>query len=113
MFCITITILSDVNFVHKTLICISTYEYIASLGALYYCVLKILHFSFQSQPCHWRNMKSVRRRSVENPETASVAPRLSENISLFQSLRVLQEGEEDSELAANTGKFGQTRPSNR
>lgn len=52
----------------------------------------ILLFFFQSQPCHWRNMKNVKRRSVEE---ASVAPRLSENISLFQSLRVLQEGEED------------------
>lgn len=60
--------------------------------------------NLQSQPCHWRNMKSVKRRSVEAAEqTASVAPRLSENISLFQSLRVLQEGEEDSELAAKTG----------
>ena len=40
-------------------------------------------------------MKNVKRRSVEE---ASVAPRLSENISLFQSLRVLQEGEEDETL---------------
>lgn len=51
-------------------------------------------------------MKSVKRRSVEAAaaeQTASVAPRLSENISLFQSLRVLQEGEEDSELAPKTG----------
>lgn len=47
-------------------------------------------------------MKSVRRRSVE--ENASVAPRLSENISLFQSLRVLQEGEEDEE-STKAGMF--------
>lgn len=43
-------------------------------------------------------MKSVKKRSAE-AETASVAPRLSENISLFQSLRVLQEGEEDEDMA--------------
>lgn len=52
-------------------------------------------------------MKSVKRRSIESKPgldpASSVAPRLSENISLFQSLRVLQEGEEDSELAASTG----------
>lgn len=52
-------------------------------------------------------MKSARRRrSVKLPEmAASVEPRLSENISLFQSLRVLQEGEEDSETASSTGMY--------
>lgn len=51
-------------------------------------------------------MKNVKRRSIEatpGEESSSPAPRLSENISLFQSLRVLQEGEEDPELAASTG----------
>ncbi|KAF9807835.1 hypothetical protein SFRURICE_000616 [Spodoptera frugiperda] len=66
-----------------------------------------LYIECDSQPCHWRNMKSVKRRSIETKPgldpASSVAPRLSENISLFQSLRVLQEGEEDPELAASTG----------
>lgn len=55
-------------------------------------------------------MKSVRRRSVAGREGAAgvegqegAAPRLSENISLFQSLRVLQEDEEDAEMAPSTG----------
>lgn len=56
----------------------------------------------QSQPCHWRNLKTVAKRDVSNQtlfldsnstsEEKKDAP-LSDNISLFQSLRVLQEGE--------------------
>ncbi|KAL4715840.1 hypothetical protein ACJJTC_006419 [Scirpophaga incertulas] len=65
------------------------------------CDVRMCHDRCPSQPCHWRNMKSVRRRSVDSE--ASVAPRLSENISLFQSLRVLQEGEEDPELGNGNG----------
>lgn len=54
----------------------------------------------QSQPCHWRNIKSVAKRDVSN--ATSVAglnntkdKSVSDNISLFQSLRVLQEGEDE------------------
>lgn len=66
----------------------------------------------QSQPCHWRNLKSVSKRDVSNqtieldptdarnqPDEqlpAKDAAAQSDNISLFQSLRVLQEGEEES-----------------
>ncbi|CAG9788150.1 unnamed protein product [Diatraea saccharalis] len=80
-----------------------TFRFTGSPALYIECDVRMCHGRCPSQPCHWRNMKSVKRRSVEETErAASVAPRLSENISLFQSLRVLQEGEEDSELAANT-----------
>ncbi|XP_060804335.1 uncharacterized protein LOC106138358 [Amyelois transitella] len=82
-----------------------TFRFTGSPALYIECDVRMCHGRCPSQPCHWRNMKSVRKRSLEGDTTAaaaSVAPRLSENISLFQSLRVLQEGEEDSELAANT-----------
>lgn len=60
----------------------------------------------QSQPCHWRNIKSVTKRDVSNQTLSddsleadsSVSNErkeksVSDNISLFKSLRVLQEGE--------------------
>lgn len=59
---------------------------------------------FQSQPCHWRNAKNVVKRSVPEmiggPSTPATS--LSENVNLFQSLRVLQEGEADTELFQNS-----------
>ncbi|XP_039757076.1 uncharacterized protein LOC120631521 isoform X2 [Pararge aegeria] len=76
-----------------------TFRFTGSPALYIECDVRMCHGRCPSQPCHWRNMKSVRRRSVE-AEAASVAPRLSENISLFQSLRVLQEGEEDEESRA-------------
>ena len=67
----------------------------------------------QSQPCHWRNIKSVTKRDVSN-QTTSITneiidsdinataekreKQISDNISLFQSLRVLQEGEGEDSL---------------
>lgn len=58
----------------------------------------------QTQPCHWRNVKTHRKREVE-AETTSVGPStLSENINLFQSLRVLQEDEEDDDYTRNYTK---------
>ncbi|CAF4875975.1 unnamed protein product [Pieris macdunnoughi] len=82
-----------------------TFRFTGSPALYIECDVRMCHGRCPSQPCHWRNMKSVRRRSVE--ETASVAPRLSENISLFQSLRVLQEGEEDEESSRAVSE-GQT-----
>ncbi|XP_063538367.1 cuticlin-3 [Cydia strobilella] len=82
-----------------------TFRFTGSPALYIECDVRMCHGRCPSQPCHWRNMKSVRRRSVEPP----APPQLSENISLFQSLRVLQEGEEDSELAARSGPVeGQT-----
>ncbi|CAB3255788.1 unnamed protein product [Arctia plantaginis] len=83
-----------------------TFRFTGSPALYIECDVRMCHGRCPSQPCHWRNMKNVKRRSIETTpgeETSSPAPRLSENISLFQSLRVLQEGEEDPELAASTG----------
>ncbi|XP_046967894.1 uncharacterized protein LOC124535654 isoform X1 [Vanessa cardui] len=80
-----------------------TFRFTGSPALYIECDVRMCHGRCPSQPCHWRNMKSVRRRSAD-AETASVAPRLSENISLFQSLRVLQEGEEDDSVAAIEGQ---------
>ncbi|KAM3961470.1 uncharacterized protein ACR2FA_004363 [Aphomia sociella] len=79
-----------------------TFRFTGSPALYIECDVRMCHGRCPSQPCHWRNMKSVRRRSVEGQQPASVAPRLSENISLFQSLRVLHEGEEDAQFSSNT-----------
>lgn len=53
----------------------------------------------QSQPCHWRNAKSVSKRSTD-VEVGTTPAALSQNINLFQSLRVLQEGENGEDASA-------------
>lgn len=64
---------------------------------------------FQSQPCHWRNAKNVVKRSVPEIDGLSTpATSLSENVNLFQSLRVLQEGEADTELFQNSTNFSRS-----
>ncbi|XP_013139847.1 PREDICTED: uncharacterized protein LOC106104359 [Papilio polytes] len=93
-----------------------TFRFTGSPALYIECDVRMCHGRCPSQPCHWRNMKSVRRRSVAGREGAAgvegqegAAPRLSENISLFQSLRVLQEDEEDAEMAPSTASTdGQT-----
>ncbi|XP_049875117.1 uncharacterized protein LOC126373137 isoform X2 [Pectinophora gossypiella] len=88
-----------------------TFRFTGSPALYIECDVRMCHGRCPSQPCHWRNMKSVKRRSIEtgaHAQAASVAPRLSENISLFQSLRVLQEGEEDTELQRLGSPEGQT-----
>lgn len=50
-------------------------------------------FWFQSQPCHWRNLKGVTKREAPSEPANST---LSDNISLFQSIRVLQDEDEPS-----------------
>lgn len=47
----------------------------------------------QSQPCHWRNLKGVTKREIKAEKQNST---LSDNVSLFQSIRVLQDEEEPS-----------------
>lgn len=43
-------------------------------------------------------MKGVKKRSVDiQNDTTTAAPSLSENVNLFQSLRVLQEGESEDD----------------
>lgn len=44
----------------------------------------------QSQPCHWRNLKGVSKREAPS-EDHKTNTTLSDNISLFQALRVLQD----------------------
>ncbi|XP_041981640.1 uncharacterized protein LOC121735039 [Aricia agestis] len=80
-----------------------TFRFTGSPALYIECDVRMCHGRCPSQPCHWRNMKSVRRRSAEVTD----APRLSENISLFQSLRVLQEGEEE-EMTRAGALEGQT-----
>jgi hypothetical protein len=53
-----------------------------------------IYYLFKSQPCHWRNLKSVAKREIA-AEKVPVNSTLSDNISLFQSLRVLQEDDEN------------------
>ncbi|XP_038212669.1 uncharacterized protein LOC119832916 isoform X2 [Zerene cesonia] len=85
-----------------------TFRFTGSPALYIECDVRMCHGRCPSQPCHWRNMKSVQRRAADALPGAGgagagagvgahVAPRLSENVSLFQSLRVLQEGEEDDE----------------
>lgn len=49
------------------------------------------HWFSQSQPCHWRNLKGVTKREAPSEPINST---LSDNISLFQSIRVLQDEDE-------------------
>lgn len=84
------------------------YLYISFCNVIRYGFIDILRLNvlpiFQSQPCHWRNAKNVVKRSVPEmiggPSTPATS--LSENVNLFQSLRVLQEGEADTELFQNS-----------
>ncbi|XP_059224828.1 uncharacterized protein LOC106092054 [Stomoxys calcitrans] len=99
-----------------------TFRFTGSPALYIECDVRMCHGRCPSQPCHWRNLKAVTKRDVSNitldtsvmnanaqmanelladvtekPETS-----LSENVNLFQSLRVLQEGEPDDEdLYAN------------
>lgn len=59
---------------------------------------------FQSQPCHWRNAKSISKRSTDENAITQMPP-ISQNISLYQSLRVLQEGEAGEETATTNSKY--------
>ncbi|XP_048483452.1 uncharacterized protein LOC105390322 [Plutella xylostella] len=94
-----------------------TFRFTGSPALYIECDVRMCHGRCPSQPCHWRNMKSVRKRSADQPGALPGAVagagagvgRLSENISLFQSLRVLQEGEDDDEAPARAATAeGQT-----
>ncbi|XP_001606551.3 uncharacterized protein LOC100122944 isoform X2 [Nasonia vitripennis] len=80
-----------------------TFRFTGSPALYIECDVRMCHGRCPSQPCHWRNAKTVAKRSVtdaiEGPSTAATT--LSENVNLFQSLRVLQEGEADTELFQN------------
>ncbi|XP_022911882.2 uncharacterized protein [Onthophagus taurus] len=75
-----------------------TFRFTGSPALYIECDVRMCHGRCPTQPCHWRNLKGVKKRSIEPPKNSSTNNTLSENINLFQSLRVLQEGEveEDS-----------------
>ncbi|CAG9762143.1 unnamed protein product [Ceutorhynchus assimilis] len=76
-----------------------TFRFTGSPALYIECDVRMCHGRCPSQPCHWRNVKNVRKRSIEGSNsTATPTPvPLSENVNLYQSLRVLQEGESDQE----------------
>ncbi|XP_023012241.1 uncharacterized protein [Leptinotarsa decemlineata] len=77
-----------------------TFRFTGSPALYIECDVRMCHGRCPSQPCHWRNVKTVRKRSIDakpNTTIAPTIPALSENVNLFQSLRVLQEGESDEE----------------
>ncbi|EDV95622.1 GH15681 [Drosophila grimshawi] len=88
-----------------------TFRFTGSPALYIECDVRMCHGRCPSQPCHWRNLKAVTKRDTSNMtatnlslppladavDTATESPALSENVNLFQSLRVLQEGESDGD----------------
>ncbi|XP_011497135.1 PREDICTED: uncharacterized protein LOC105361589 [Ceratosolen solmsi marchali] len=93
-----------------------TFRFTGSPALYIECDVRMCHGRCPSQPCHWRNSKSIIKRSIINIVESSSTPvaSLSENVNLFQSLRVLQEGEADTELFQNvtTSSRSDTNDSN-
>ncbi|XP_034256923.1 uncharacterized protein LOC117654416 [Thrips palmi] len=102
-----------------------TFRFTGSPALYIECDVRMCHGRCPSQPCHWRNAKSVSKRSVGEPlgltgplgasqtvgqtlgqtlgQPTQAPSALSENVNLFQSLRVLQEGESlDGVTSANS-----------
>ncbi|XP_076259073.1 uncharacterized protein LOC143195645 [Rhynchophorus ferrugineus] len=77
-----------------------TFRFTGSPALYIECDVRMCHGRCPSQPCHWRNVKNVRKRSLESvtstTTTASNIP-LSEHVNLVQSLKVLHAGENDQE----------------
>ncbi|KRT78316.1 hypothetical protein AMK59_7224, partial [Oryctes borbonicus] len=72
-----------------------TFRFTGSPALYIECDVRMCHGRCPTQPCHWRNIKTVKRRSVEQTNITNTS--LSENINLFQSLRVLQDNDNDEE----------------
>ncbi|XP_020709888.2 uncharacterized protein LOC105689275 [Athalia rosae] len=79
-----------------------TFRFTGSPALYIECDVRMCHGRCPSQPCHWRNSKTVSKRSIDAIDESSSTPAtsLSENVNLFQSLRVLQEGEPDTESSS-------------
>ncbi|CAD7081680.1 unnamed protein product [Hermetia illucens] len=87
-----------------------TFRFTGSPALYIECDVRMCHGRCPSQRCHWRNLKSVAKREVtsnqtileesEDKEKSEVS--LSENVNLFQSLRVLQEEDGVEEETAET-----------
>ncbi|KAK4884864.1 hypothetical protein RN001_001135 [Aquatica leii] len=74
-----------------------TFRFTGSPALYIECDVRMCHGRCPSQPCHWRNVnKSISKRSIDDNNSTAIPP-LSENVNLFQSLRVLQEGENDDD----------------
>ena len=69
-----------------------TFRFTGSPALYIECDVRMCHGRCPTQPCHWRNLKSVAKRDLSN-RTLTANDTVSDNISLFQSLRVLQEDE--------------------
>ncbi|XP_014283250.1 uncharacterized protein [Halyomorpha halys] len=76
-----------------------TFRFTGSPALYIECDVRMCHGRCPSQPCHWRNAKGLTKRSVVD---TPVIGNISQNISLFQSLRVLQEGPEEAALTNTT-----------
>ncbi|KFB51115.1 AGAP006705-PA-like protein [Anopheles sinensis] len=70
-----------------------TFRFTGSPALYIECDVRMCHGRCPSQPCHWRNLKGVSKREAVQP---AVNTTLSDNISLFQALRVLQEDDEEA-----------------
>ncbi|CAG9860440.1 unnamed protein product [Phyllotreta striolata] len=96
-----------------------TFRFTGSPALYIECDVRMCHGRCPSQACHWRNIKTKKRkRSIEggnqtddaaNSTTAIPVP-LSENVNLFQSLRVLQEGETDDERSNISASSNEADP---
>ncbi|XP_055530562.1 uncharacterized protein LOC129721701 isoform X2 [Wyeomyia smithii] len=75
-----------------------TFRFTGSPALYIECDVRMCHGRCPSQPCHWRNLKGITKREAQQ-ETNST---LSDNISLFQSLRVLQEEDDDQKEKEQT-----------
>ncbi|XP_055610182.1 uncharacterized protein LOC129757087 isoform X2 [Uranotaenia lowii] len=74
-----------------------TFRFTGSPALYIECDVRMCHGRCPSQPCHWRNLKGITKRETQpNQEKNST---LSDNISLFQALRVLQEEDDDDDKA--------------
>ncbi|XP_008544289.1 uncharacterized protein LOC103569003 [Microplitis demolitor] len=79
-----------------------TFRFTGSPALYIECDVRMCHGRCPSQPCHWRNSKNIAKRSLAIGGPTTPATSLSENVNLFQSLRVLQEGEGEAEVFQNT-----------
>ncbi|XKL66014.1 hypothetical protein PGB90_009434 [Kerria lacca] len=82
-----------------------TFRFTGSPALYIECDVRMCHGRCPSQPCHWRNAKSLTKRSTDENAISQMPP-VSQNINLFQSLRVLQEGEVGEEPASTNKTVG-------
>lgn len=70
-----------------------TFRFTGSPALYIECDVRMCHGRCPSQPCHWRNLqKTVAKREIASESNST----LSDNVSLFQSIRVIQDEDESS-----------------